>query len=242
VHYWWGDAQSKNIFELAVCTVFESHLYTNDAKGRMLELYLLEVLRDMWKDQKPKMELKAHKIDQHGDAVRNRTDLHHLHFEHDKVRFIEFGGGTVPPQGSFPRSTSAFLIPTRINYPEFDLLYWDAVHQKLIAFSITVGLTGHGFDFSDALKTMWRDWINMQDPRVLDAYNNAAANKVQAARTAATNLGLAFEMEYVWIAPDDQKAPPECRPASGHSQHVFILPFSALIPMGFKLVTKLNLR
>ncbi|CAI2198239.1 13293_t:CDS:2, partial [Funneliformis geosporum] len=115
-----------NGIQMVASTVLQSSAYTNDAKGRVAELYIITEMAI-----KRLFEFKC----------RNFSRTKSVKFD-QKVQFdnvIRFTNNDVPIHlNNFNIDQTTFFIPESPTYPFVDCLLWDSHDEILFAFQITV--------------------------------------------------------------------------------------------------------
>jgi hypothetical protein len=217
-----GDRGAQMFDESLRRMLGDTQLISNDAKGRMVEGYILHRIR---------MSVSQHAADisipnMHGHPwTQTRGDI--ISFDFSRADVVDFPGGGLPPASLLgDLSHPKFYIPLRSNYPEFDLFMWlpgapaagrkrKVVPSSLLRCSITVDITGHVFNPNLVDLAAWRGVIPLAPAAGIPALGNAP---------------------YVWMGPDSQNAPVAARNQS------LLLSLEAMANNGFPLLDAVKLR
>jgi hypothetical protein len=133
------------ITDATVKEVLASEVATADAKGRMLELYVVSCMETM-----QTFELHARPIRRDGKL----STAVHL-FSARALTTVYFATQGVPPGLSWTVNT--LFVPLNSNYPGADMLLWDAQERLLVAIQVTVGsIKDHAMTFTPSLQRAWK--------------------------------------------------------------------------------------
>ena len=106
-----------------------TELLTNDAKGRMVEGYILHCIRDQVRHHRNGVTIPL----LHGGApwatpaANSRVVLRSMHFDFPNTDVVNFPGTGLPSAALLgDLSRSKFYIPMRSNYPHFDFFVYHA--------------------------------------------------------------------------------------------------------------------
>jgi hypothetical protein len=112
----------KEDIEYMASNVLGSLFFTNDAKGRTVENYLLHEIT-----KRCSLNVRLHDVG---------TDSKGEILEVEELEVVRFAGYGVPP--TKPIGNTMF-IPLLSNYPDIDFFIWNHDTQTLYAFQVTVG-------------------------------------------------------------------------------------------------------
>jgi hypothetical protein len=116
-----------DIRDETVKDMLASHSVTNDAKGRVMELYVIERMKSL-----QTFDFYAKRIDANGNlGAQNK-------FRAKDLTIKYFPTQSVPYDIQWNRNW--LLIPLNSNYPGADVLLWDARQQLLVAVQFTAGI------------------------------------------------------------------------------------------------------
>ncbi len=199
--------------------LLDTSLMTNDAKGRLVEGYILHCIREFVRRGANSIELPAL---QGGNPWMAGGGSVKLKFKNADV--VDFPGGGLPPLPMLGDLTRPkYYIPLRINFPEFDFFYlrpgraaaWPSPARPTVIFrfSVTISLTSHGFNAAFLDLAAWQLLLPLP-----------------------ANVPQASAAHYVWVGKQAQAAPVAAR---GNS---FLLDLDAMAGKGFPLLAYVRLR
>lgn len=218
----------------------DTQLLTNDAKGRIIEGYILHCIRTMtaskahdqaipfmhggapWQAEAPAKQAKGAGAAAASSSATGGEDV--IDFLFSSADVVHFPGAGVPAASLLGDVTRPkFYLPLRSNYPEFDLFLWQPAQavgpkkrkfapSKIVRCSVTVDISGHGYN-----------------PNLVDAavWTAAMPNPLPVAP---------IEDSYVWIGVASQNAPVAAR------HHSLLLSLEALADHGFPLLKFVKLK
>jgi len=121
---YWSLHQEEDL-DVTFRTIFSSLEWTNDAKGRTLEKYIIRQI-----EKTKHFNVKTKKI------TASNTWLQNQQFTFQNLTAIHFEGNKRPP-GSVVWTKSILFVPDSSNYPDVDLLLWDPANKLLVPVQIT---------------------------------------------------------------------------------------------------------
>jgi hypothetical protein len=137
----------KEDIEYMVSSVVGSLFFTNDAKGRTVENYLLHEIT-----KRLSLDVRLHNVG---------TDSTGEILEVENLEVVRFAGNGVPPVK--PIGNTMF-IPLLSNYPDINFFIWNHATQTLYAFQVNVGKdpTKHSNNWAagQGLFDSWKKFIS----------------------------------------------------------------------------------
>ena len=181
-----SQRQATNSLDEAIETMFRStELVTNDAKGRLVEGYILRCIRQLVKSKSESVTIR---LLESGDWSKSSESIK---FEFANASVVDFSGGGVPDDSMTGNlKNPIYFVPIRTNFPEFDFFYLkpgcDDLGQPSVLYriSITVNLTNHGYNPKVCNLKQWNPKLT-GIPRLTQDYYTWMATKDQKAPTRA---------------------------------------------------------
>ena len=99
--------------------------YTNDRKGRILENYLISMIK-VQKEYYFSAQMKV------GRKIKNST------FSGKISKVVWFQGKSLPTASLFSKGQTTLFVPIISNYPSLDYFIWESKEKKLFAVQVTV--------------------------------------------------------------------------------------------------------
>ena len=202
----------------AIKTMLRStELMTNDAKGRLVQSYIIHSIRQHINSKSEGVTIP---LLEGGNWSKSRE---FIKFEFADADIVDFPGKTLPLKSVLgDLKKPKYYFPINTNYPEFDFFYFkparDDLSQPSVLYriSITVNLTNHGYNPNVCNLGEWQSLLS--EP---------------AAEAGIPRLTRDY---YTWMAIKDQDAP---APAAGAT---YLLDFKAMAVNGFPWLEYLKLR
>lgn len=156
--------------EVTYRTVMRSDKITNDTKGRIIELYFIEILQ------------RQRKFDFPATTAATGTEIKRLVGDIDIVH--SFAGNAVPllTQNECPPTQNTLLIPLIPNYPYIDVLLYLGRRKMLIAIQVTIkeDLNSHiresTIGFFGKTSQTWADRVKIDASQILLLFVTAEGN------------------------------------------------------------------
>lgn len=194
-------------FEHALSSMLaNTTILTNDAKGRMIEGYILHHIREAISQRQPSINITPMRGGRPWAAQPSRNPFD-VPFDLSNAEVVDFPGDGLPaPALIGDLSRPKIYIPLRSNYPHFDLFIYQpgigavyhgarlmkrGIPTTLFRCSVTVSLAGHGFNAAHLDLATWQPIL---DPII-------------GAIPVANRPPLLTSAPYIWISKKDQQCP-----------------------------------
>ena len=137
--------------------------YSNDVKGRIVEKYIITTM-----EINKLFSFESMKLLENGGlsekSNRYFTSCGEFYYFAHRISYkitdiVHFSGMSTPPS-DFNKDHGTLFIPSRANYPGFDLFYWDADQKRILGFQVTLMLpfTKHTKLDKDSVKENCARW------------------------------------------------------------------------------------